>query len=123
MHKIVIAATFSSSLAYANDIVVLGSPMDVVQKPATLEALSREVAGINPAVKKSFAASPSVITGGAITEEADAAFELGSFHLAWLGPDGDPFDDIALKGLITAGIGEDTLAVSSDPWLVSPPAR
>jgi hypothetical protein len=51
MHKIVIAATlFSSSLAYANDIVVLGSPMDVVQKPATLEALSREVAGINPAL-------------------------------------------------------------------------
>jgi hypothetical protein len=39
------------------------------------------------------AVAASAITGGAIADEPTTAFELGGFHLAWLGPDGNPFDE------------------------------
>ena len=60
------------------------------------------------------AVAASAITGSALADEpTTTTFELGGFLLAWLGPDGNPFDGIAIDGPIEAVIGEDASTVSS----------
>ena len=56
------------------------------------------------------AVAAAAMTGGAVADEPDAAFRLGSFHLAWLGPDGRTFDGISLDRQIA--VVREPLAVS-----------
>lgn len=59
MLKSTIAAILclSSLAAYADTLVIQGSPMDTIQSRANSEDLLREVAGINPALVKAFLAN------------------------------------------------------------------
>lgn len=57
MRKIAIVSFLAlCSTANATDTIIPGSPMDIIQAPANLEDLGREVASINPALAKAFAA-------------------------------------------------------------------